>query len=129
MKYRITLTVTSLIATISFACHWGDEISRGLEQGTLPHFLAIVILIVWACGPLLLADQRSGYILMLVGGIFGLAVLITHMSGAGMLAGRIANTSGIFFWVITLITLGVTSGLSVILAASGLWNSRQTSRS
>ena len=60
---------------------------------------------------------------MLVGGIFGLGVLILHMTGRGMIGGRIAaDSSGAFFWVATLIALGVTSTFSAILAARGLWS-------
>lgn len=121
MKHRVTLTITSLLSTILFALHWVDEISRGLEPGTLQGSGGIAILVVWLCGPLLLAERRSGYILMLVGGIFGLGVVLLHMSGRGMVGGRIANTSGIFFWVLTLIALGTTSAISAILAATGLW--------
>jgi len=129
MKYKVTLTITSLISTVCFACHWVDEISRGLEPGTLNGAGGIAILVVWACGPLLLAERRAGYILMLVFGILGLGVTLLHMSGHGMVGGRIANTPGIFFWVLILVTLGVTSSLSIILAGSGLWSARLASRS
>jgi hypothetical protein len=116
-----------LLSTALFALHWVDEITRGLEQGTLQTaWGGIAILVVWACGPLLLAERRSGYVLMLIGGIFGLGVVLLHMSGRGMVGGRIANTSGIFFWVLTLIALSVTSSLSAILAADGLLSSRSS---
>jgi hypothetical protein len=46
------------------------------------------------------------------------------MRGAGLVGGRIANSSGIFFWVWTLIALGVTSAFSAILAARRLWSLR-----
>jgi hypothetical protein len=58
---------------------------------------------------------------MLLGGILGLGVLVLHMQGAGLVGRRIANTPGIFFWVTTLIALGVMSTLSAILSAIGLW--------
>ena len=125
MKYKLTLTITSLLSTALFALHWVDEISRGLEPGTLQGAGGIAILVVLLCGPLLLAERRSGYILMLVGGIFGLGVVLLHMSGRGMVGGRIANTSGMFFWVLTLIALSATSSMSAILAALGLWQSRR----
>ena len=128
MRNKTTLTITSLISTVCFACHWADEISRGLEPGTLNGAGGIAILVVWACGPLLLAERRAGYILMLVFGILGLGVTLLHMSGHGMVGGRIANTPGIFFWVLILVTLAVTSALTVILAGTGIWASRQASR-
>lgn len=128
MKANVTLTVTSLLSIVLFTFHWVDEIARGLERGTLSSFGGVLILIVWSCGTLLLAGRRSGYIITLLGGILGTGVLVIHMSGAGLVGGRIANTSGIFFWVWTLITLGVTSALSFILSAGGLWSLRRTNR-
>jgi hypothetical protein len=77
---------------------------------------------VWLCGILLLAERRAGYIIMLLGALLGLGVLVIHMRGVGLVGGRIANSSGIFFWVWTLISLGVTSSFSVILSARGLWS-------
>jgi len=122
MKDKVTLTVTSLLSILLFAFHWMDEVARGLETGGVSALGGIAILVVWLCGTLLLGERRSGYIIMLVGGIFGLGVLILHMQGAGIVGRRIANTSGIFFWVSTLIALGVTSTFSAILAARGLWS-------
>ena len=120
MKDRVTLTITSLLSIVLFALHWVDEIARGLEPGTIQGLGGIVILVVYLYGTLALGDRRSGYIIMLLGGIFGLGVLVLHMQGAGIIGRRIANTSGIFFWVLTLIGLGVTSSFSAILAAQGL---------
>jgi hypothetical protein len=124
MKHNVTLTITSLLSIVLFALHWMDEVARGLERGTPSSLGGIAILVVWLCGTLLLAGRRSGYIIMLLGGIFGLGVLVLHMQGAGIVGRRIANTSGIFFWVFTLIALGVTSTFSAILAALGLWSLR-----
>jgi len=63
---------------------------------------------------------------MLLGGIFGLGVLVLHMTGKGMVGGRIPpNSTGVYFWVWTLIALGSTSTISAILAARGLWNLRR----
>jgi hypothetical protein len=122
MKHTVTLTITSLLSPLLFAFHWVDEIARGLETGGLPALGGVLILVVWLSGTLVFAERRSGYIITLLGGILGLGVLILHMSGAGLVGRRIANTSGIFFWVLTLIALGVTSTLSAILSARGLWS-------
>ncbi len=128
MKPTVTLTITSLLSIVLFTFHWVDEIARGLESGTLSSFGGVLILVVWLSGTLLLAERRSGYIIMLLGAILGVGVLILHMKGAGLVGGRIANTSGIFFWVWTLITLGVTSALSLILSVHALWSLRRTNR-
>ena len=125
MKHNVTLTITSLLSILLFAFHWVDEISRGMETGGLSALGGVLILVVWLYGTLVLAERRSGYIIMLLGGIFGLGVLVLHMKGTGIVGRRIANTSGIFFWVWTLIALGVTSSFSAILAARGLWSLRR----
>jgi hypothetical protein len=44
------------------------------------------------------------------------------MMGVGLVGGRIANSSGIYFWVWTLIALQVTAVFSLILSARGLWS-------
>ena len=126
MKPNVTLTITSVLATTLFALHWIDEITRGLERGDFTGaFGGVVILVVWLSGALVFGGRRSGYIITLLGGILGLGVLVLHMQGAGMIGRRIANTNGIFFWVFTLIALGVTSTISAILSARALWSLRR----
>jgi hypothetical protein len=124
MNDKVTVTITSLLSTLLFTFHWADEISRGMEPGTISSFGGVVILVVWLCGPLVFAGRRSGYVIMLVGGILAAVVLVLHMSGAGLVGGRIANSGGKFFWVSTLIALGATGFVSVILSARGLWSLR-----
>jgi hypothetical protein len=126
MKDKVTLTITSLLSVLLFALHWADEVARGMEVGTLSAFGGVVILVVWLSGTLILGDRRSGYIITLIGGILGLGVLILHMTGRGMVGGRIPiNSNGAFFWVLTLILLGVSSTISAILAGRALWSRRR----
>jgi hypothetical protein len=126
VSHKVTLTVTSLLSVLLFAFHWADEISRGMEPGTLSAFGGVVILVVWLAGTLVLGDRRSGYIISLLGGILGLGVLVLHMTGKGMVGGRIPiNSPGAFFWVLTLIVFGSTSTISAILAGRELWSGRR----
>jgi hypothetical protein len=122
MKHRVTLTITSLLSIVLFAFHWVDEIARGMESGGLSGLGGVLILVVWLYGTLVLAERRAGYVIMLLGSIGGLGVLVLHMRGAGLVGGRIANSSGMFFWVWTLIALGVISTFSAMLSARGLWS-------
>jgi hypothetical protein len=128
MRPSVTLAISSLLSMILFSFHWADEISRGMESGRMDSIGGIVILVVWLVGTVLLAERRSGYIITLLGGILGVGVLILHMQGAGLVSRRIADTPGIFFWVWTLITLGVTSALSLILSVLGLWRELRAKR-
>ena len=126
MNHSATLKVTSLLSVLLFSFHWADEISRGMESGTISSFGGIIILVVWLSGTLVLGGRRSGYIISLIGGILGLGVLVLHMSGRGMLGGRITpNSPGAFFWVLTLVVLGTTSTIAAILAARALWSLRR----
>jgi len=128
MKNNVTLTITSLLSVLLFAFHWSDEISRGMESGTISSFGGVIILVVWLGGTLVLGGRRSGYIISLLGGILGLGVLVLHMMGKGMVGGRIPpNSTGAFFWVVTLITLGSTAAISGILAGRALWKMRSRS--
>ena len=119
------LTITSLLTTLFFTFHWADDIVRGMSPGGVSGLGGVAILVVWLYGTLVLGERRSGYIIMLLGSICGLGILVLHMKGAGLVGGRIANSSGVFFWVWTLITVGVTSTFSLILSARGLWSLRR----
>ncbi len=75
---------------------------------------------VWLCGTLVLAGRLSGYVVVLLGSLLGLVVPIIHMKGAGV-GGAIAKSRGGFFFIWTLLALGVTALFSVVLSVSGLW--------
>lgn len=91
-----------------------------MEPGTLFDLIIVPILAVWLYGALVLSERRSGYIIVLLASLLGLLVPIIHMNGAGV-GGAIAKSSGGFFFICTLIALGVTSLFSVMLSARALW--------
>ena len=125
MKPRVTLTITSLVAILLFSLHFADDIARGIEAGDLFDYAGILIIAVWLFATLVIAGTRSGLAIMLIMSIGAAAVPAIHMTGAGMAGGRIANTSGVFFWAWTLIALGATGLVSAVLAASELWRLRR----
>jgi hypothetical protein len=87
----------------------------------------VLFVVGWLYGTVPLAGRRSGYIITLLGAILGVGVLVLHMSKAGMVGGRIpVNSPGVFFWVWTLIAIGVSSSISLILSVRGLWSARGT---
>ena len=61
-------------------------------------------------------------VVMLLGGIFAAAMPFLHMTGRGYPA--LAKSSGGFFFIWTLLAVGVTGTLSVILAVHALWRRR-----
>jgi len=125
MKDKAVLSITSLLAIVFMTLHWADDIARGISPGGVSGLGGVLIVVVWLYGTLVLGERRSGHVIMLLGSIAGLGVLVIHMRGAGLVGGRIANSSGVFFWVWTLIALGVTSTTSISLSARGLWGLRR----
>lgn len=120
MKPNVMLVIASLLSVILMTLHTTDDIVRGMEPGTLFDLIIVPILAVWLYGALVLSERRSGYIIVLVASLLGLLVPIIHMTGAGV-GGAIAKSSGGFFFICTLIALGVTSLFSVMLSARALW--------
>jgi hypothetical protein len=120
MKQNITLTIASLLSILFITLHTADDIVRGMEPGTLFDLIVLPILAVWLYGTLALAGKRSGYVIILLGSLLGLLVPVIHMKGAGV-GGAIAKSSGAFFFIWTLLALGVTALFSIMLSAYGLW--------
>ena len=122
MKNNVVLTIASLLSILLFTFHLSDDIVRGFEPGGFKHISGVLTVVVWLYGTLVLGERRSGYVIILLGSLLGSLMPLAHMRGAGLVGGRIANSSGVFFWVWTLIALGVTALFSVILSVRGLWS-------
>jgi hypothetical protein len=125
MKQNVVLTTASLLSIFFLTLHTADDIVRGMEPGTLFDLIILPILAVWLYGTLALAGKRSGYIIILLASLLGLLVPVIHMKGAGV-GGAIAKSSGAFFFIWTLLALGVTALFSVLLSVRGLWQSWRT---
>ncbi len=122
MKRNLMLIIASVLSILLMTFHVTDDIVRGMEPGTLFDLIAVPILVLWLYGTLVLAERRSGYVIILLGSLLGLLVPVIHMKGRGVgVASGIANSSGGFFFVWTLIALSVTALFSVILSARALW--------
>ena len=120
MKRNDMLTIASLLSVLLMTFHLADDIVRGMEPGGLSNLTAVPILVVWLYGTLVLAGRRSGYVIILLGSLLLLAVPVIHMKGAHY--SEIAKSTGGFFFVWTLIVLGVTALFSIVLSARGLWS-------
>jgi hypothetical protein len=121
VKHSVMLTIASLLSILFMTFHLTDDVVRGMEPGGVSNMVGVLILVVWLYGTLVLAERRSGYVIILLGSLLGSVVPVVHMRGAGV-GGEIAKSSGGFFFVWTLIALGVTAIFSVILSARGLWS-------
>jgi len=125
MKHKVTLTIASLLSILLMTFHLSDDIVRGMEPGGIKNVTGVLILVVWLYGTLVLAERRLGYVIMLLGSLLGSFIPVVHMRGSGLVGGEIANSSGVLFWVWTLMALGVTATFSLILSARGLWSLRR----
>ncbi len=124
MKHSVMLTITSLLSILLFSFHLADDIILGMEPGGLNNLIGgSLIMVVWLYGATVLAERRSGYIIMLVASLLSLGVPYLHMKGKGVgVASKIAASSGHFRFVWMLLALGVLGLFSAILSARGLWS-------
>src|SRR3954471_3945685 len=122
-----TLTIASLLSIILLPFHVGGDVALGLDRGGSGIvFILVPVLLVVACGTLLLAEQRSGHVLMFLGGLAALGMPIIHRNNG--FTATVAKAPGGVFFIWTLVILGVTGGLTLILSARGLWNLRSQKR-
>jgi hypothetical protein len=120
VKSNVVLTIASLLSILFMTFHLTDDVVREMEPGGISNMVGVLVLAVWLYGTLALAERRSGYVIILLASLLGSVVPVIHMRGAGV--GEIAKSSGGFFFVWTLIALGVTAIFSVMLSARGLWS-------
>jgi len=119
MKQTAILTTTSLLSILLLTLHVTDDIVRGISNAE-PSNTALFVLAVLVYGTLVLAERRSGHLIMLLVGLFAALMPVLHMRGAHY--PDIARSPGGFFFVWTLWALGGLGGCTIILAARGLWN-------
>ena len=122
MKQNAILVVTSLLSILLLTLHVTDDIVRGISKAESSN-TALVVLAVWLYGTLVLAERRSGHVIMLIVGFFAAAMPVLHMRGTHY--PEIAKSAGGFFFVWTLWALGGIGGVTFILSARGLWNLRR----
>ena len=123
MKHNLVLTITSLLTILLMTLHLTSDTIHaqvGTPEAGGSTLVAIPILVIWLYGTLVLAERRSGYIIMLVGSLIGLGMPVIHVMGAGgVFHGQIAKSSPAFLFVWTLHVLGVTGMFSLILSMRG----------
>jgi hypothetical protein len=122
MKEGTILPVTSLLSILLLTLHITDDIVRGISKAE-PSNTALVVLAIFLYGTLVLAERRSGYVIMLLVGLFAAAMPVIHMKGVHY--GEIARSTGGFFFVWTLWALGGLGGVTLSLSVRGLWSARR----
>ena len=129
MKHNLMLTITSLLTILLMTLHLTSDTIHarvGTPEAGGSTLVGVPVLVIWLYGTLMLAERRSGYIIMLVGSLLGLGMPVLHvMAAGGIFHGQIAKSSPAFLFVWTLHALGVTARFSLILSARGLWSLRR----
>jgi len=71
MKRNGMLTTASLLSILFMTFHLTDDIIRGMASGRVSNLFGVLILVVWLHGTLVLAERRSGYVIILLGSLLG----------------------------------------------------------
>ncbi|MGH9773318.1 MAG: hypothetical protein ACRD50_00040 [Candidatus Acidiferrales bacterium] len=126
MKRSVLLTIMSLLSILFMTFHLTSDALHaraGSPEAGGSTLIGVPILAVWLYGTLVLAERRSGHIIMLVGSLIAVGMPVIHARGAGgFFHGVITGGSGPFLFVWTLHLLGVTGIFSLILSARCLWS-------
>ena len=120
MKRNLALTISALLSLVLSSVHITQDTlhaTDGMDQsGTM---IVLLIMLVYLYGTVELAGRRLGYIIMLLGGIASLYMPFLHSMGP-------RATRWGFFFVWTMIGMGVAGAFSAILAARELWRAFRT---
>jgi hypothetical protein len=124
VKNSTMLTVSSLLSILLFSIHMAFDIVHGVERGDRGDVIGTVIIeVVWLYGAFLLAERRSGLVILLLGAILAVGVPVLHMNPAGIGA-KYAETSGALFFFWSMLALAVSGAFSAVLSLRGLWQLR-----
>ncbi len=120
MKQSALLTVTSLLSVFFLSLHvTSDFLHNAGELSLRGLFISALILVVLLYGTLVLAERRSGHVIMLLGALAALGMPVIHLMTERGVAGAIDRPYA-FIFVWALLCLGVTGLLSFFLAVQGL---------
>jgi hypothetical protein len=117
VKDNVMLTIVALLSIVLSTLHITDDV---MNQGGMPPkdvVSILVIIVVFLYGTTLLMGRLSGFALILLGSLGAAAMPFVH--GASMAQARHG-----YFFIFTLLALGVTGTFGAILAVRGLWGLR-----
>ena len=129
MKQNHLLVIASLLSILFMTFHLTQDTlhaKAGNPEAGGSTLVAVPVLVVWLYGTLVLAERRSGHIIMLIGSILAMGMPVIHVMGPrGIFAGEFSKYSGAFLFFWTFFVLGITGMLSFILSVRGLWSLRR----
>jgi hypothetical protein len=119
MKPKPLLTTMSLIAIALVLAHVTDDFILGFDKGVVNNPYGIAIFGTWMVGVLVLREHLAGRIILLLGGLFALAMPVLHLRGRGY-GDPFRQASAAFRYVWTLYALGVLGVVIIILSVREL---------
>ena len=120
MARNVTLTSSSVLSLFLVILHVSDDVVRGIDRVGPANLIGVTIFVVWLYGTLALGDRRSGYVITLLGALFGAGIAMLHMVNG--VSRTLANKpDGAILFVFTLWALAIAATFTVVLAARGLW--------
>jgi hypothetical protein len=120
MKHSIMLTIASLLSLIFLLFHLADDFVRGISPVGPWTLIVVPVAAVLLYGTLVLTERRSGYLITLIVGIAAVGMPVLHLKGAGPSFN--ITKPGTFFFLFTLLALGVLGSFGIILSMRGLWS-------
>jgi len=128
MTHKKLLVGASLLSVLLLSVHLAQDAIHakpGTQAAGAGNLVAILIVFVLLSGPVLLAERRSGQIVMLLGALFSIGMPVLHFIGPR----DWSKHEAALFFVWCLIALGVVGLVSVCLLVSELprvWNQHRT---
>lgn len=121
MKPNFVLTVSSLLTLLLLIVHLTQDVLLQAE-GSIKYPIPVFVFAIWLYATLAQSERAWRYVVMLLGGVFGAAMIIVHSRAL------VVGKSGGFFFVWTQFALSTTGWVTVILAARGLWTTLRSRR-
>jgi hypothetical protein len=120
VKQSTLLTVTSLLSILFLTIHLTSDFLHDAGELSLQGVLiSALVLTVLLWGTLVLAERRTGHVIMLLGSLFALGMPVIHLMRARGVADALTRPDAFFFvWI--LLALGVTGLFSAVLSVRRL---------
>lgn len=127
MRRNVTLVSSSLLTLFLVLVHVADDVVRGIDKVGPANLIGVGIFVLWAYGTLALGDRLAGYVIMLLGALFGAGIAALHMV-LGVSRTLASHPNGAHLFVFTIWALAVAGFFSAVLAVQGLWKREWTGK-
>jgi hypothetical protein len=122
MKRNTLLVITSLVSLVLLTVHLADDVVRGMFPTGVGILYAAMASGLLLYGILAHSERLAGVLTMLVVSLCAIAMPVLHTRGKGVSIS--AFTPGGFFFVWTILVLGMLGLFSFILSLRALWSLR-----